>query len=303
MFARTQSSRFGSRTPSPAIGASPLRDPSRGRGNAAMIERLNATRGLELDEESDRGGGAGAADSQEFRLQGDGDLLFASSTNASINALDNGSYTQKLLAAQAAHPEWTLAEAVQFVNSQGVNGTGSELAMTDDARAEMGAGAGWKGALIIGNQAYRNFPTLPGAARDATGMASTYEGKGYDLDHQTDRTGADLTEDLRTAGVGLGEGDEFLIYYAGHAYEKGLVGIDGTSDAKNGMVPNAEVLGAANRLKAAGVKTEVVLDACKTGSAVDQLVERDALEAGKEALEVDPELDAGTTGLEGAAIA
>jgi hypothetical protein len=49
------------------------------------------------------------------------------------------------------------------------------------------------------------------------------------------------------------------------------------------------------------VKTEVVLDACKTGSAVDQLVDadqRDAIDKGKAALEEDlqlaPGLDTGT---------
>jgi hypothetical protein len=232
-------------------------DPSGGMGNAALQDFLKT-----------QGGG-------ESTLAGDGDLLLASATDEKNFAKDGNSYTKAMLAVQKEHPDWPLAQVVREVQSRDVNGLGSELAITNEARLENGEGVGFKGALIIGNGAYTKLPTLPGAAADATAMAGSYGGKGYEIDHQTDLTASAMSAELGMAGVGLGEGDEFLIYYAGHAYSKGLLGVDGTNKGEN-SVPYGRMLGAANRMRGAGVKTEVVLDACQTGAAVDQAVADDA---------------------------
>lgn len=282
MLAQMQSSRFKSPAPTSGSTPAPVSDPSRGRGNAAMIEEMERSRGFDIE-----GGapGASASDtSREQRLAGGGDLMIATATSAKKDAMDANSYTGAIVSAQRAHPEWTLAQCVRFVNSQNVNGTDSQLAITGEADREAGGGVGFKSALVIGNGAYRNITPLTGAPRDAGSMAAVYGGRGYEVDHQEDLAAADMRSELRGAGQGLGEGDEMLLYYAGHAYTKGLLGVDATKDVKNGVVPNGEVLAAASRLRSAGVKTEVVLDACRTGAAADDLVARDELEAGKEGL-------------------
>lgn len=283
MQARTSTSRSTAAPPA-ATGATAARDPSRGRGNAALQELLRGKRGLELEASA----GAPAPDVQgtakELSLAGGGDLLFATATNAKNLAADQNSYTTALLAIQRENPEWTLAECVRHANAQDVNGLGSQLALTGEAEREKGRGVGYKQALVIGNGDYANFGDLEGAARDAASMAEVYGQRGYEVDHQENLGGAEMASELRGVGKELGEGDELLLYYAGHGYTKGLLGVDAAKGLKSGIVANAEVIGAANRLRGQGVKTEVVLDACQTGAAADDLQAREEIDVGLEGL-------------------
>ncbi len=146
------------------------------------------------------------------------------------------------------------------MNGQNVNSSGSKLALTEAADFETACPVeGFSAALVIGNAYYQEHDALPGVVRDALpgvvrdaqGMASTLEGRGYAVDHRRDLTA-----------------DE-----PGHGDACALHGVDAAERTTAGRVPTSELLSAASRLKSAGVKTEVVIDACEAGGAVDEALE------------------------------
>ena len=97
------------------------------------------------------------------------------------------------------------------------------------------------------------------------------------MDHRQDLSGAELGQALACAGETLGEGGEMLLYFAGHGDFDALLGVDASRVGEQGRTPHDELLGAASRLRSQGVKTQVVLDACRAGAAVDEAVAEDEL--------------------------
>ena len=78
-------------------------------------------------------------------------------------------------------------------------------------------------ALIIGNSTYANFSNLPDAASDATMLAETLGGNGYDVALLTD-AGAQETRAALSAFFAEAAPEHRLFIYAGH-----VVSVDGVN--------------------------------------------------------------------------
>ncbi|MCA1396879.1 caspase family protein [Bradyrhizobium sp. BRP56] len=80
-------------------------------------------------------------------------------------------------------------------------------------------------ALVVGNSNYQNAPLLPNPANDATAIAATLKGAGFDLVvSRLNLTSSDMRRALRDFADQARDADIAIVYYAGHGIE-----IDGTN--------------------------------------------------------------------------
>ncbi|WFU36270.1 caspase family protein [Bradyrhizobium brasilense] len=80
-------------------------------------------------------------------------------------------------------------------------------------------------ALVVGNSNYQNAPLLPNPANDATAIAATLKGAGFDLvESRLNLTSSDMRRALRDFADQARDADIAIVYYAGHGIE-----IDGTN--------------------------------------------------------------------------
>ena len=140
-----------------------------------------------------------------------------------------------------------------------------------DRGMEHSAFAGKRVALVIGNGAYQNVPTLPNPTRDADAIADLLRMKaGFDIVHvHNDLRAQDFMLALRAFKKVAEEADIALVFYAGHAIQlretNYMVAVDATLDDEddaqywNQAIPLDLLLGAAGA-KRLGV---VILDACR----------------------------------------
>jgi hypothetical protein len=129
-------------------------------------------------------------------------------------------------------------------------------------------------AVVIGNAAYRgNLNPLPGAQRDASLMASRYEGRGYAVSHLEDLSTVETERAIRGVGESARSGDELAIYFAGHGVGGDLTGVDSVigGGQVRPRVPAAVPSGALGKALSAGAKLELVIDACESGPLQQQL--------------------------------
>lgn len=124
-------------------------------------------------------------------------------------------------------------------------------------------------ALVIGNSAYENAPTLANPQRDAKLIAEVLRFSGFQsVTLATDLTKVAMTNALRQFAQEAESADWAVIYYAGHGMEVGgtnyLIPTDATiaADRDIGLeaVPLEQALNVANRAKRLRL---VVLDACR----------------------------------------
>jgi len=123
-------------------------------------------------------------------------------------------------------------------------------------------------ALVIGNGAYQNVPTLTNPPRDATDVARTLERLGFAVTLAIDLTLSEMKKAANIFGVEADGADMAVIFYAGHgveaAGENWLIPIDATIASRqnageeavsmrliNSQVANARQLGL------------IILDACR----------------------------------------
>jgi hypothetical protein len=83
-------------------------------------------------------------------------------------------------------------------------------------------------ALVIGNSAYRNTPTLPNPRNDAAAIAEALSKLGFAVQNGYDLDRAATEQALRAFAESLGDADVALFYYAGHGLQV---------DDKNYLVP------------------------------------------------------------------
>ena len=87
-------------------------------------------------------------------------------------------------------------------------------------------------ALVIGNGAYQNVPTLTNPPRDATDVARTLERLGFAVTLAIDLTLSEMKKAANIFGVEADGADMAVIFYAGHgveaAGENWLIPIDAT---------------------------------------------------------------------------
>src|ERR1700758_1361358 len=124
-------------------------------------------------------------------------------------------------------------------------------------------------ALVIGNAAYQNAPTLPNPVNDGAVIAQTLKDAGFDVvDSRHDLSAVDMRRALRDFSDRARDADIAVIYYAGHGLE-----VDGNNylipvDAK--LERDADVYDEAIPLDRVLVAVEpahqlrlVILDACR----------------------------------------
>jgi|SRR5580704_2680293 hypothetical protein len=124
-------------------------------------------------------------------------------------------------------------------------------------------------ALVIGNSAYQNVPSLPNPARDARAMADMFRKVGFDVvSAQYDIGNLDLKRAIRQFEDAAVDADIAVVYYAGHGIEINgvnyLIPVDAKlasdRDAEDEAVTLERLIGAldgATRLRL------VILDACR----------------------------------------
>ncbi len=127
-------------------------------------------------------------------------------------------------------------------------------------------------ALVIGNGAYEDVPRLPNAPNDATLVAETLRGLGFEVIERTDASRRDMMKAIKTFGDRLtaaGTDGVGLFYYAGHGVQAGGVNyliplaaeIADESDLDIEAVSANAVLG---QMEWAGTGLNlVILDACR----------------------------------------
>jgi uncharacterized caspase-like protein len=80
-------------------------------------------------------------------------------------------------------------------------------------------------ALVVGNSHYDNAPPLPNPANDATAIAATLKGAGFDVvESRLDLRSAEMRRVLRDFADQARDSDMAVVYYAGHGIE-----MDGTN--------------------------------------------------------------------------
>ncbi len=74
-------------------------------------------------------------------------------------------------------------------------------------------------ALVIGNDAYDNVPTLLKAGNDARAMERTLSGMGFEVISAIDATRREMNRALQRLSNSVQPGDVAMLFYAGHAIE------------------------------------------------------------------------------------
>lgn len=123
-------------------------------------------------------------------------------------------------------------------------------------------------ALVIGNSAYENLPSLPNPANDARAVETVLDGLGFDTQISSDRDARRLTRDLERFAEDASDADVAILYYSGHGIEAGenyLVPVDADfsalDEASERLVPLSALIA---KLQASVPVTIIMLDACRS---------------------------------------
>lgn len=121
---------------------------------------------------------------------------------------------------------------------------------------------GKKLALIIGNSDYWYHEDLPGAALDASAMNGYYQGLGFTTVRLKNLDGG-LAAGMISRMKGYGsEGDQVVVYFAGHGDRTGVFGVDHTDTGAKGVVDWSVMLDVANGAVSNGYSATIIMDSC-----------------------------------------
>ena len=134
-------------------------------------------------------------------------------------------------------------------------------------------------ALVIGNNEYKNFPTLKTAVNDARVIAQVLESKyGFETRLITNADRYTILSALNEIKDKMGPKDNFLVYYAGHG-ERDANTLQGywlpvDADRVNtaNWIPNSAISGLLNTLDVRHIL--VIADSCYSGSLTSSSVAR-----------------------------
>ena len=213
-----------------------------------------------------------------------GDRMVAAASAWDELASDDESFTAQLVRALAGDREASFLDTITSVAQRALRphpdarAQHPTLAVAGGgaSRATIGAaGTGRKAtAVYVANAAYPTRP-LRGTIPDAEGLNGAMSGRGFQGAVHTDRTAAQMGAlyEGAAADASLEEGDSLLLFFSGHGLEEGLAGVDygHTGGGDPGVLPHARVNAMVKQASARGVNTSVVIDACHSGTAVDQM--------------------------------
>ena len=92
------------------------------------------------------------------------------------------------------------------------------FALTGPAQAELGIDFGKYHAVVIGNAEYQHLRDLRTSAADASAVAKMLERRyGFEVELLANATRYDIVSALARKRAELTEGDNLLVYYAGHS--------------------------------------------------------------------------------------
>lgn len=172
-------------------------------------------------------------------------------TSASTGAADRGSFTQHLLDVAEFSPDLPTDDLLGAAAERDLNEGGKA------ARGKRRDDQAPRRALVVGIEAYADASLLPGAVADAQGMAGLLEGRGYEVDLRLNLAGGELYDAFEEAAAQVREGEDLILYYAGHGgYGGSLIGADG------GRVPAAVVQRARDAALKKGGTSTLIVDAC-----------------------------------------
>src|SRR5262245_58190289 len=125
-------------------------------------------------------------------------------------------------------------------------------------------------AFAVGNNAYRNVPTLETAVADARTIGNVLQGIGFAVDVLVDATAADMARHLQELEGRIEAGDLAVFFFAGHGVEISnrnyLLPVDVPTGADAGRVTDAALaadllLERLSKRRAGAIVS--VLDACR----------------------------------------
>lgn len=130
-------------------------------------------------------------------------------------------------------------------------------------------------AVVVGNGDYDQTGTMGNtveplrdlsvAVTEARAIASTLQGRGYNVNHQDNKTATEIGVLLQSGIAGLGAGDELVFYYHGHGTIEGLIGRDGSVFTPSQMVALRSMA------RIAQVNLTLALEGCHTGVFADAI--------------------------------
>lgn len=148
-----------------------------------------------------------------------------------------------------------------------VDDWGNRSEQTFTVLRSLGLDIGNNYALVIGNNTYADLPDLVTAAQDALAVKTVLEGRyGFRAELLVDATRAEIIDALGRYRASLTEGDNLLIYYAGHGVEDAEVGqgywlpVDSRQDSQANWLHNAVLRDQLKAMKAKHVM--LVADSC-----------------------------------------
>jgi len=106
-------------------------------------------------------------------------------------------------------------------------------------------------ALVVGNSAYRNAPSLTNPKNDAGAIAAALQRLGFEVIQGIDLTADKTRQTLRTFATALKSADVALFYYAGHGLQV---------DGQNYLVPVDARLQSSLDLEFEATKLQVVIE-------------------------------------------
>lgn len=126
-------------------------------------------------------------------------------------------------------------------------------------------------ALVIGNNSYKDFPSLRAAINDANEVSNTLRtGYGFDVELLKNAGRADILRSLKGLREKVGPRDNVLIYYAGHGWldtvadEGYWLPVDAERDDDSNWLATDRVVSQIKAMKAKHVM--VVADSCFSGT-------------------------------------
>ena len=223
---------------------------------------------------------------KQFQLDSGSANIIASSGNTEVSY--DGSFTPYFIKQMEEYGDISKAiqasesmEQENFVDKKDQNGNKSTIKDTthvttagfgkEDLLKELSF-SGEKRAVVIGNSDYPHQNNLPKVKKDVPQMSSALEMQNYNTDSHINQN----SDDMRVLWGELvnqsNEGDQIAIYFSGHGLEEGVLGIE-DSYSNDDIFTKGEFNSLIQTATGKGVKIDIIVDACHSGSIAEDVRE------------------------------